>query len=1757
MVNLAHEQHKIFNKRNSQRAAQKRHYEAVQSLQLISDELRARMQSSGGTDFPSSLRAEHAALSAQLPALQSASASTSEEVRTLLEKLYAEQNAEQLIEQLPGKIPFLLLPVRLETRFCRVRHVVRPANRQFLLDCSDWFPSQLHKNTLRNWGTHHSGEHLALQIRAPFPDIPNLTEQAFYDQLVFAIEEASLSPPSGRWLQRQSDAFELRIRVVPDNIHIDSFEEGLTPDEFQRGRQFWERIWNSDNPEQERALAWAELRNFFSIARSAWCVRQTQPLNFGDGTFSGQPQFPDRPVRANSYTQPPVAAVLPDFFTAILSKAGQPDRVVKGNLITGEVLAGFDPNEPDATAFQPDENGDLKFPEGLRWIFDFDEAEKKGMAIRVQLNQQEFQNGFDKVVVLGVKLSAGQTEGQQLLQKLLHNQTYHEKGMYVVPQGTPTNNFGTAKSGYNWPEREAAVHLKAAYGAGQVWGEKQLTDHFRKPDGLRLTQALGLDEDSSRRFPGADSEDSREALAMNRLLFPGTLGYYLRQFFLPPLKETDLSDLQTFFEKFVTGRGLIPAVRVGQQPYGIVPATAFKFWSSQNPLGFTQRLLDGVLKKLDAFWEEAKGKVRFAGDGSVPSLQYSKQLIELAATDPTSLRYRQKALFGEGYLNFILRLNALPFLGPAFAHGVGPMPKFNQFPELIDPQLWAKSFDPAHFSAFRWMHVYPKVRKLDGPVIDELPSSEHQPLSSFAGSKWNYLDWLLESSIEDLWKERFQNLPNPTSPLVPPKALLYFFARFALRRCALECTLRMLEPNEQLRLFKTRDLELLAVTGDNNFDVRPAALNDLSILGHSLKPILATFGIQNDFSLKPDRFGFFEQEINSQLVKHIIDGGDAPEAKPYQQQKEALAVLHGLPTARLERLFCEHVDLCSYRLDAWFNAVVHERLEEQRTDNPLGIYLGAFGVLEKVVPQKPGDFVKEVEPVFADQYNRETFAFPAIHVKGLQTLVSDVDRLLDNSFIYLGANPSNDCRLDLTVGKVVMSPKVSISNQGYILAPSPEHAATAAILRAGWTSRKAEDGADSNALAVRIDSPRVRSALALLEGIGQGDTLPALLGYQLERTLHDSGFNSLIFHLRRIFPLKTDDAATAFAATIDGIAVIEAKKANWANTNLSEDDRNKLGPIVDNLNGQFDALSDLMLTESVFQTVKGSPTRAAAALRTLSASGQLHQPEVVRTPQTGSLVTFRTGVIFPETNFLASWRFTFTPRGLASPQLNNWLASQLPDPAKVIFKITSGEVTRKLTLADLDVQPIDLLVLLPQQNLLTSKNNHMAWLAETLFRKQNTLPVDAVVNVDFTSSPDPGSDELSLFEISPLVHKLRALLASARPLTANDFVREGGQGAAPIFATDEIELAFRRLLVDVARKPGGLGERILDIQSELQTELEGKKQEEVLQAAWSGLLAALADAARWQTENSVLEISRKFTESQVQLLLQAAVNTATALQRIQTDGDALVTQLDTAPDAERFAICESLSEKLFGNTVRVCPAVQLSNAPVIAQAQNTDLSRNLDPLSLENWQCHSALVHPVFRMYRQCTLLREAFAAPGADKALTVIQFNTPEAPPGFWVGAEMKSPDTGEEVSQKYGGTLSLALELPEDWQPQNNQIGLMFDEWTDMLTARKTTAGVAFHFNQPDTEPPQVMLLAVCPAEGENWRWEYLTETITETFDRAKKRLLNLEQLRENPAVNHFLPAVVAPLDRENFCPNLDLGRNEFDKEIDEKGAASLAGL
>jgi len=135
------------------------------------------------------------------------------------------------------------------------------------------------------------------------------------------------------------------------------------------------------------------------------------------------------------------------------------------------------------------------------------------------------------------------------------------------------------------------------------------------------------------------------------------------------------------------------------------------------------------------------------------------------------------------------------------------------------------------------------------------------------------------------------------------------------------------------------------------------------------------------------------------------------------------------------------------------------------------------------------------------------------------------------------------------------------ASQGYIHAPSLGQAATAAVLRSGHLAHLGGDGAP---LAIDLSSRRVRLALSLLDGVRAGQPLGALLGYRLERGLHENHrelvLDRYIAALRALAPLDALTAAEhdlsaaldrqADAARVFGQLQAQDEQAKAANTSL-------------------------------------------------------------------------------------------------------------------------------------------------------------------------------------------------------------------------------------------------------------------------------------------------------------------------------------------------------------------------------------------------------------------------------------------------------------------------------------------------------------------------------------------------------------------------------------------------------------------------------
>ena len=288
---------------------------------------------------------------------------------------------------------------------------------------------------------------------------------------------------------------------------------------------------------------------------------------------------------------------------------------------------------------------------------------------------------------------------------------------------------------------------------------------------------------------------------------------------------------------------------------------------------------------------------------------------------------------------------------------------------------------------------------------------------------------------------------------------------------------------------------------------------------------------------------------------------------------------------------------------------------------------------------------------------------------------------------------------------------------GYIHAPSLPHARTAAILRSGYLANATP--ANPQSLSVNLSSDRVRAALTTLEGIRNGQSLGALLGYQFENGLHDdyglAEVDQFIYPMRKAFPLVAD--ALSSTATppgvpieaiearnvLDGRKLVEHIRTSGNGTYpfgigtlpaATMDEAAAITAEASGLLDVYDAIADLALAEGVHQAAQGNFDRIAATLDAYTTGNFPPDPDVAQTPPSGIALTHRIALhLEPGLTAPAN----ATPAARAEPAVDAWLGTILPPLSDVGCVVTWADpVTQAaqqapVTLADLGVRPIDVL----------------------------------------------------------------------------------------------------------------------------------------------------------------------------------------------------------------------------------------------------------------------------------------------------------------------------------------------------------------------------------------------------------------------------------------------------------------------------------
>jgi len=519
--------------------------------------------------------------------------------------------------------PIALFPVRLETRFVtpnderpdRITDTVANAERAVINRTDPGeaelrvrvYPDQVHTDT-------HEPE---------LTDDEEAWGRNFWAQLWFAcFETRVVNPPEDDTGPIPMLFYDQDKRdMVPDDDTIHGTLEDLSDRraKFSRaGAAFHEEV-------KERA--WRGIVDRFGRERGAYVVHSLAPTDRAtdilagwtgedDGTPpwprsdpAGEPSpdapdlsFPEVDRRPDSWNQPPTARLLPDRWLLLgeWRPADSPDAETttmrtESGAVRDPLYVG--PN-PEAVAEDELEETEGDAPEGMEWMTDYESAREAGMAITITAEDLDDTDPrdvvFEQLLVLGVSASRDGASSTDEIRSAFEAHHYTD-GLEFLDRGTPTNNHDL-DSGYRRrddPAESMATEVDAP-----------LVSFGDFSDGDIVSRALGIADPGGdhvfAHVEGADGTTQANARHMNSLLWPGTIGYYLRNVAVSN-RWTDLDSIwsgiegispesfpenpmaalgeglkwtdamRRHFVRYVRAGGPFPPIRVGRQPYGLLP----------------------------------------------------------------------------------------------------------------------------------------------------------------------------------------------------------------------------------------------------------------------------------------------------------------------------------------------------------------------------------------------------------------------------------------------------------------------------------------------------------------------------------------------------------------------------------------------------------------------------------------------------------------------------------------------------------------------------------------------------------------------------------------------------------------------------------------------------------------------------------------------------------------------------------------------------------------------------------------------------------------------------------------------------------------------------------------------------------------------------------------------------------------------------------------------------------------------------------
>lgn len=1452
---------------------------------------------------------------------------------------------------------------------------------------------------------------------------------------------------------------QLWIRIFPDEIAVDTHEEILSEAEVEEGKTYWRQFVDAST-EEDKIQAWDLLCRSFSAPRAAYIALQTTPTNLGTVPSGDLLQFPTLQTQDETWSKQPESYVMPDAFTVqaygndgsefLFEMAPIPDYLKMGI----DPTLGPDQDDPSQLPSfdQRNVNGlenELWADDQVDWMIDFEAAIEKGMAAKIDITEEQFNQGFKRIFVVGVKSTLPEDESKNRLEQLLRNHHYTD-GLSILKQGSNTNNTEDEYSGFQSVE----------FGNKITYQTERLDPLFSptpinkdKTDGQLLCEALGIEYDTMYHIFRSDGTDIKDVINYNTMNYQALLGYTVTEL-IPFFGKRSFvnSRFRAFATNYMRSRGALPSIRSGNQPYGILPTSVFSRldWKDDPDRDLFLNVHQ-YSQSLDMQWTNVLASYQNGGrPGQVLSDVISKHAV---STD-----YIQRVGVGAGYIWNNIEYAALEYPRQREWQNIqmGRM-------EKVIGELGL----PLEFT-YKGLQINYLEKQSNMEITTAFAgANDEEPLPPVS-DVGNLLDILAVATFDELRDENFERY-GVRQDVVDKQfnsSMLYRSSRQSV----------MLE-------FFEAACDILGIPDEQRGD------NELVNQGGERPPENPKVGPMGALSIGPSRLVIMNTPFEGRTISEVLSSDRVYEFREAQNLVDAKSSLRELARVKvkdLSLLIREGIDGVSFRLDTWRLSMVNQRLNELRQiqngslNRTMGLYLGAYGWVENL---KRREDIEQVGP------------------------------------------PTGDGQFPEEILKVK-------SNKGYIHAPSMNQAVTGAVMLSGYAQRAERDSEDP--LSVNLSSERVRAALDLMEGIRNGQNLGVLLGYEFERKYRelppsDATVNAPIYNLRKAYPL--DKFVVEVPADPNAVEKITSRNVVNGDKLIELMKEGRVGEIIiasGNVSGQLlqsliksidwiwnlaDAVADISTTEGIFQIVQGNEIKGGATANALSKGRFLNEPDVVPSIKQGVEIPQRFTMHFDTenpTDVANNWQNISGPdyRVKAEPYIHKWLCSILPDPEMItcFVSLRATGTGHWINALEINLHAVDLMYLMGED--IQDGDDLLSLTIKQYIRQQ--YGYDRTVELAVEYLEKDSDDTYSLAEIHPVLLYAQKLLNSARHLNTHDYMTSRNvEGTIKMYDLD-----------DISERRNNAENALISARDNLQTAITAFNKNNVVNA--------LYELSFFGIEQTVYEYVGDYADDEEELLKQQAEFV------VQIVNDKLENAIVNEPfpgatdDPTKYIdqVLQSFKQLLDPNFVALpLFLIHPEDLPELTMMLNgastlTD-DHSDNALLTEEWMTSIAKVKKNAGHFEILSILSNTID-PLNSTLRSVVPLQRPYDSDGMdrWLGASVINQESLK------AGRVVIGASVPEGYSVDVYQVGIMVEEWIDVVPLKEQTTGVGFHYDQPNAKAPQCLILGLAPQITGRWQWNDILDMLEETLDLAKKRGIDYEVISKT-AVGQ-LPGMILPFTR-----------------------------